>query len=119
MDVAIFFFQAKLDDFSDPLHQRVEIFCLGMAALQRRNRADVIACLVALDQDGELSFGFRGGLGRNLPRAEAVGGPGGKRPLARRGWHESQRYIWEGRAGPASSAQRGLPPLFGEPVPRH
>ena len=51
-------FQAKLDDFSDAFHECVQILSLGMAALESRDRRNVVAILIALDEDGEFSWLF-------------------------------------------------------------
>lgn len=50
--------QAKLDYFPNAFHESVEVFGLSMAAPQGRNSGDIIAVLVSLDDNRELSLRF-------------------------------------------------------------
>lgn len=49
-------FQAEIDCLSDAFHQSVERFGLRMTSAEFRNRRDVIARLVSLDDDAEFSL---------------------------------------------------------------
>jgi len=68
--------EAELDSFADAPHQGIQVFCLGVAALQGRNGGDVVAGFVALDEDGEFAFWFHGRFGKSL-----AGRATEKRPL--------------------------------------
>jgi hypothetical protein len=51
-------FQAQFDDLSDPLHEGVKILGLGMTTFQGWDGGDVIAFLVAFNEDGEFASVF-------------------------------------------------------------
>jgi hypothetical protein len=51
-------FETQFDDFPGPLHERVEILCIGVTALQTRDRRQKVAFRISLDHDREFSFGF-------------------------------------------------------------
>ena len=57
---AVIIFQAQLHDFSDALHEGIEILGLGVAAAQGGDSANVITFFVLLNDNGEFT--------RALPR---------------------------------------------------
>jgi hypothetical protein len=54
-DLTLSIFQAQLNHFASALHERVEVFCLGVATSQTGDCGDVIALFVAFDDDGEFA----------------------------------------------------------------
>ncbi len=48
--------EAKFNNFPNPLHERVEVFRLSVAAAQRRNGGDIIAVFIAFDDNSEPSL---------------------------------------------------------------
>lgn len=57
--VSILFFEAELDHFTDALHESIQVPGLSVAAVEGRNRRDVIAFFVLLDEDSEFSLSFQ------------------------------------------------------------
>jgi hypothetical protein len=54
-DLTLTIFQAQINHFASALHERVEVFCLGVATSQTGDCGDVIALFVAFDDDGEFA----------------------------------------------------------------
>jgi hypothetical protein len=46
---------AKLNYLANPLHECVQILCLGMATGKGRNGGDIVAVFIPLNDDGEFS----------------------------------------------------------------
>ena len=66
-------FQTELDNFPNPLHERVEVLGLSMTAPQDRNGSDIVPLFVALNNNRELARGsHRMILTRRKPRPANV-----------------------------------------------